>query len=212
MYFAALNLTMLNTFGAIHCYFISIWTILDSWDKSLFKLINGRLTNDIFDKIAPWWREQSTWYPLYISLLLYVIMKMKKDAWKWVLAFILTVTISDIVSSHILKDLVGRVRPCSEATLVGYCKLLIGRCPTSGSFTSSHASNHFAMAMFIFYTLRKYFGKFGIIFILWAASIAYAQVYVGVHYPFDVIGGAVLGIGIGTLMSKLYSRVALKKK
>jgi len=203
---------MLNTFGAIHLYFSSIWSLLDSWDKSLFKLFNGKLTNEFFDKIAPWWREQGTWYPLYLSLLLYVIMKMKKDAWKWVLAFIITITISDIISSHILKDLIGRIRPCSEPTLVGYCKLLLGRCPTSGSFTSSHASNHFAMAMFIFYTLRKYFGQFGIIFIVWAATIAYAQVYVGVHYPFDVICGAALGIAVGTVTSKVYSKYAFKKK
>ncbi len=202
---------MLNTFGTIQIMLLSIWTTLDNWDKSLFKLFNGRLTNDFFNKIAPWWREQSTWYPLYISLLLYVIIKMKKNVWKWVLAFILTVSISDIISSHILKDLVGRIRPCSEPSLVGYCRLLIGRCPTSGSFTSSHAANHFAMAMFIFYSLRKYFGNFGIIFIVWAATISYAQVYVGVHYPFDVIGGAVLGIMIGTIMSKLYNRFSIKK-
>ena len=202
---------MLNTFGTIQIMLLSIWTTLDNWDKSLFKLFNGRLTNDFFNKIAPWWREQSTWYPLYISLLLYVIIKMKKNVWKWVLAFILTVSISDIISSHILKDLVGRIRPCSEPSLVGYCRLLIGRCPTSGSFTSSHAANHFAMAMFIFYSLRKYFGNFGIIFIVWAATISYAQVYVGVHYPFDVIGGAVLGIMIGTIMSKLYHRFSIKK-
>ena len=203
---------MLNTISAIHIMLLSIWSSLDNLDKSMFKLFNGRLTNDVFDKIAPWWREQSTWYPLYISLLLYVILKMKKSAWKWVVAFILTIAISDIISSQILKDLIGRIRPCSEPSLVGYCKLLINRCPTSGSFTSSHAANHFAMAMFIFYTLKKYFGKFGIIFIIWACTIAYAQVYVGVHYPFDVIGGAILGIAIGTLMSKLYHRLSIKKQ
>ena len=203
---------MLNTISAIHIMLLSIWSSLDNLDKSLFKLVNGKLTNDVFDNIAPWWREQSTWYPLYISLLLYVILKMKKSAWKWIVAFILTIAITDIISSHILKDLIGRVRPCSEPLLVGYCKLLINRCPTSGSFTSSHASNHFAMAMFIFYTLKKYFGKFGVIFIIWAFTIAYAQVYVGVHYPFDVIGGAILGSAIGILMSKLYYRFNLNTK
>ena len=198
---------MLNNFKVLDIMFLSIWTSLDNLDKSLFKLINGQWTNSFFDSVTPWWREQSTWYTLYIALLIYVVLKLKKDSWKWIIGFIIIVAISDIISSHILKEWIGRVRPCHEPSLVGYCKLLIGRCPTSGSFTSSHASNHFAMAVFIFYTLRKFFGKFGGIFIVWAATIAYAQVYVGVHYPFDVICGAILGSTIGWGMSKLYAKL-----
>ena len=186
--------------------FLTIWQTLDGCDRSMFRFFNGTLTNSFFDKIAPVWREQSTWYPLYIAILLYIIIKLKKQSWKWALAFILSVSIADIISSHILKDWVGRVRPCSEPLLIGHCRSLLGWCPSSGSFTSSHAANHFAMGMFMYYTMQRFFGRFAIIFIVWAATIAYAQVYVGVHYPFDVLGGAALGIVIGKLMSMGYEK------
>ena len=199
---------MLNNFKAGNIMFLSIWQTLDGWDRSMFRFFNGTLTNSFLDKIAPVWREQSTWYPMYIAILLYIIIKLKKQSWKWALAFILSVSVADIISSHILKDWVGRVRPCSEPLLIGHCRSLLGWCPSSGSFTSSHAANHFAMGMFMYYTMQRFFGRFAVIFIVWAATIAYAQVYVGVHYPFDVLGGAALGIVIGKLMSMGYERIA----
>jgi len=186
--------------------FLSIWQTLDSWDRTMFQFFNGQLTNSFFDKIAPVWREPGTWIPLYISILIYIIIKFKKQSWKWILAFVLSVSISDIISSHIIKDWIGRIRPCSEPLLIGHCRSLLGWCPSSGSFTSSHASNHFAMGVFMFYTMQRFFGKFAYIFIAWAATIAYAQVYVGVHYPFDVLGGALLGTMIGKLMSMGYRK------
>jgi undecaprenyl-diphosphatase len=76
----------------------------------------------------------------------------------------------------------------------------------SGSFTSSHAANHFGLAMFSFLTLRPQIGKWAWLFFLWAAAIGYAQVYVGVHYPTDIIGGAVLGMLAGLLSGGFFQR------
>ena len=78
-------------------------------------------------------------------------------------------------------------------------RILVNYCPMSSSFTSSHACNHFAMACFVFFTLRQT-GKWWIAIFIWAFLVSYAQVYVGVHYPVDVLGGALLGslIGFGT--------------
>jgi len=78
-------------------------------------------------------------------------------------------------------------------------------CPGSGSFTSSHATNHFGLATFIFFTMRTYFKNWAYLFFVWAAIISYGQVYVGIHYPLDVIGGAVLGWGIGLLTSFIFN-------
>ena len=197
---------MLNNFKAANIHLISVWTTIENWDRSMFELFNTKLTNNLFDKVAPVIREPSTWYPLYIALLIYIIIKLKKQSWKWILAFIFSVAISDTISSHILKEWVGRVRPCSEPLLIGHCRSLLGWCPSSGSFTSSHASNHFAMGVFMYYTLYRFFGNFSIVFIVWAATISYCQVYVGVHYPLDVICGALLGITIGKLMSRGYQK------
>ena len=71
---------MLNNFKAINIMFLSIWQTIDSWDRSLFKLFNGRLTNSFFDKIAPMWREPGTWYPMYIAILIYIVIKLKKQS------------------------------------------------------------------------------------------------------------------------------------
>jgi undecaprenyl-diphosphatase len=76
----------------------------------------------------------------------------------------------------------------------------------SGSFTSNHAANHFALATFCFITLKSAFKGYTWLFYLWAALIGYAQVYVGVHYPLDVLGGAAMGIFIGMLAGSFFQR------
>jgi len=82
-------------------------------------------------------------------------------------------------------------------------RFLANYCPTNSSFTSSHACNHFAMAFFIYRTLKHTSPWWRLVFI-WAFLISYAQVYVGVHYPLDVTAGAIVGSCIGWLTSPLF--------
>jgi len=84
--------------------------------------------------------------------------------------------------------------------------MIVNHCSGGYSFPSSHATNHFGAAVFFFCTLRPYLKKWAYLFFFWAASISYGQVYVGVHYPSDVIGGAILGSIIGYLMSLIYRK------
>ena len=187
---------------------LSVWSSVDNLDKSLFRLLNGRLTNSVFDTVAPMLRNQSTWYPMYVALMIYMIIKQKRESWKWIIGMIISVSISDIVSSHFVKKIVGRVRPCSDISMTGHCRLLLDHCPGNPSFTSSHASNHFAMGVFMFLSLNRYIGKWSYVFLVWAAAISYSQVYVGVHYPLDIIGGGLLGTLIGKLTYNLYCKMA----
>jgi len=179
---------------------------LKEWDQALFLKINGAWTGAWGDIVMPVIRDQRTWYPLYAFLLVYVIWKFRWKALPFIVIAGLTVALTDQVSSTFIKNYFGRVRPCSEPLLAGWVHLRVGRCPQSGSFTSSHAVNHFGLAAFIFFTLRPWFRKWAWLFFAWAGLICYAQVYVGVHYPGDVAGGALLGILLGRLTAAVFRR------
>jgi undecaprenyl-diphosphatase len=85
-------------------------------------------------------------------------------------------------------------------------------CPVSSSFTSSHAANHFAAAMFIFTTFRKTISPKWAFLFLWAFAISYAQVYVGVHFPFDIFCGAIAGVILGYIPATIFNKkIGLEK-
>lgn len=179
---------------------------LNNQDQWLFLYINRIFTNSLLDNVLPVWREAQTWYPFYLFLLVFTLVNFGKKAWLWMLFFALTIAICDQVSSALLKDLIARPRPCRDPQFSQYVRLLLNRCPSSGSFTSSHASNHFGMAFFLVHTLKDYVKNGKYLIYGWAASICYAQVYVGVHYPLDVIGGALVGCLIGYGTSSFFNK------
>lgn len=181
-------------------------TTIQNLDRWLFYKINYEWTNSFLDTIFPFWREAITWAPLYVFLLVFVLANFGKKAWPWIIGLIITVVLTDQVSSSIFKPLVNRLRPCHDIQLADHIRLLLNNCSDSRSFTSSHATNHFGIAFFIYFTLRPYIKKWGYGFFLWAASISYGQVYIGVHYPTDVICGALLGSMIGYMTSSYFNK------
>lgn len=123
---------------------------------------------------------------------------------------LLTATVSDLISSSFLKETFFRLRPCQNPEINVYIRVLVNYCPQSSSFPSSHAVNHFAAATFIYQTL-KFSSKWWKLVFVWAFAIAYAQVYVGVHYPIDVFGGSLIGVFIGWVSSYIFnSRIGLQ--
>jgi undecaprenyl-diphosphatase len=128
--------------------------------------------------------------------------------WKWFLFALLNVGLTDQVSSSIFKPLFHRLRPCNDPALLGKTRLLLDHCSGGFSFTSSHAANHFGLAMFIFITWGTAQQKITKYFFVWAGVIAYAQMYVGVHYPLDILGGTIIGLLAGYAMSILYLKWA----
>lgn len=179
---------------------------LINWDMYLFYKINTVWTNSFLDHNFPWWRESTTWYPLYLFLLLFILINFGWRAWTWLLFIALNVTITDQFSSHLFKLWVQRLRPCQDPDMAGYVRMLLNHCSGGFSFPSSHAINHFGAAVFIFCTLKQYFKKWSYLFLFWAASVSYGQVYVGVHYPLDILGGAIMGSIIGWCVAFIYNR------
>ena len=149
-------------------------------------------------------REQLLHIPLYLFLFVFLLMNFGAKSWWWVASILLMIGVCDLVSSKVIKDIFDRPRPCRNEEVVSQLRFIARYCGMNGSFISSHASNHFAAAMFIFHTL-KFVSRWTALLFIWAALIWYAQVYVGVHFPSDVIGGALFGIGIGYLSAYLFN-------
>jgi membrane-associated phospholipid phosphatase len=174
-------------------------------DVKLFFYINNVWSNPVLDAVVPWLREPYVWAPLYLFLLLFVTINYGWKGFWWAVFFMITFGLSDQSSLHI-KDAVSRLRPCRDPLIQQFVRVLVVYCPSSGSFTSSHAANHFALGTFCFFTFRHISKLYASLFFVWAAAICYAQVYVGVHFPLDVLGGAVLGLFIGTMSAGFFQR------
>ncbi len=172
-------------------------------DEQILYLINNHWRNDFFDMIMPFWRHKLFWAPLYVFFVSFVLLNFKMKGLYWIFAVLIVIGISDTVSSKMIKKTIKRERPCNDILVRDQVNLLV-TCGSGFSFTSSHATNHFAIAIFIFLTLGRQLKHFKWLLLFWAFSIAYGQVYVGVHFPFDVICGALIGTLIGLLGASFY--------
>ena len=175
-------------------------------EKKLFLLINQKWTNPFLDIVFPWMRDAENWYPFYLILLIFVIIKFKKKSWLWLLIVAITIFITDQLSSTIIKPIFQRIRPCNDPNFKYYVRVLLQSPPgwDSWSFPSSHATNHLGIACFAFISLYRFLKNWSYLFIIWGLLIGYAQIYVGLHYPLDFLVGSLLGAFIGVVAGKAF--------
>ncbi|MDH4231627.1 MAG: glycosyltransferase family 39 protein [Nitrospirota bacterium] len=152
-------------------------------DIALFFIINKGLQNFFFDAVMPFVTKHAEL--VFLPLVLWAAAKEKKGIWPFLLVSLFAVALAD-GSGHILKDIAARQRPCHAFTDIN---LLVG-CGRSYSMPSSHAANAFAFAMSFLFLRRNSIGYFSLAA---AVVIAFSRIYVGVHYPFDVLAGMLLG-------------------
>ena len=167
-------------------------------DFSVFHFITQGLSSDVLDFILVPWRNTLIWIPLFISIIAFYIFNFPK---KWYAILLLTIGVvstSDIVSSHLIKKNVQRLRPCNDDRHVDQIIVRV-RCGSGYSFTSSHATNHMALGVFWFFLFAPWMKGWRWLWIFWGLSIGFAQIYVGVHYPSDVLAGSIVGSWIGYL-------------
>ncbi|MCB0518638.1 MAG: phosphatase PAP2 family protein [Lewinellaceae bacterium] len=167
-------------------------TDLLHFDYQLFHFINSGCQNPLFDFLMPVLRNKYTWVPLYLFLLVFLLLNFKTKGLWLALALIVTVGLTDSISSQLIKKNVMRLRPCKVMEQATDMNLLVP-CGSGYSFPSSHAANHFGMAVLLCLTLGKIFRRVKWPLLFWAFAISFAQVYVGVHFPLDVVCGALLG-------------------
>lgn len=160
------------------------------------------MVHPLLDILALFLRESIFHLPLYAFIILVAFQVFEKKVLWWTIGAIALIAFSDIVSSQFIKTYFARPRPCRDPFMAGQIRFLARYCGANGSFTSSHAVNHFAFASFVVSTMKDASRWFNLLF-LWAFSIAYAQVYVGVHYPSDVVVGAFLGIVFGRVGAQI---------
>ena len=187
---------------------LSIFQQIKDIDQALFHQINGIWHHPLLDSVLPWTRHSNNWVPLYIGLLIWLGYQIGWKTLKWLLFVLINVGLTDQISSSVFKPFFHRLRPCNDPALLGITRLLLEQCAGGFSFTSSHAANHFGLAMFIFITWGITQQRYTKFFFVWAGIIAFAQIYVGVHYPLDIIGGAIIGLVSGFTMAKAYLKWA----
>ncbi|MDQ0638503.1 membrane-associated phospholipid phosphatase [Pedobacter sp. W3I1] len=179
---------------------------IQQFDVELFLKIHRGLSNGFFDWLMPLMRNRFFWSPLYLFIVVFCIKQYKKQGYYIIGMVLFTFAMGDLIASRVVKPLVSRVRPCNDLSLAND---IIHRVPCGSglSFPSAHATNHFAIAVFLiclFYSRWKPILPIGI---FWAFIISFAQVYVGVHYPVDVTIGALLGITIGIICSRIFKKL-----
>ena len=177
-------------------------------DTALFLFLNHAISNPAFDHIFPLITNGAFWIiPGIVAAVIFIAFEKKKALVVIGLALI-TVSVSDPVCNRIIKPAVHRLRPCDPSVHIENGRFLLGR-KTSLSFPSSHAMNMFAQAMlFSLFYRRK-----ALWFFSFAAVIGFSRIYTGVHYPFDVLGGAVFGTILGAAAYGGYCRaVDIKNK
>ncbi|MBS1567067.1 MAG: phosphatase PAP2 family protein [Bacteroidetes bacterium] len=182
---------------------MTVLRLLERIDKMIFVAIHNDSDAPFLDGFMLLLRNPLTWIPLYAFLLYYAIRRAGMQAWKFIVLSVLCFAITDCLSAAVLKPLFARPRPCHDAELQPFIRGVLD-CGGMFSFPSSHASNHFGLAVFWYWSIWIMTGKKWKWLWIWAAMISYAQVFVGKHYPVDVLGGALLGITVGTLLAKFF--------
>lgn len=164
--------------------------------------INDGWSSRLLDFVSPLIRNKFFWLPLYVLCVSWIMYNHHFRHVLLILFFLaLSVFASDTISSKLIKYQVQRPRPCQ---VMGMSPPVIERikCGSGYSFPSSHAANHFCVAAFFISIFGEYMSRWKYLWWLWAILISLAQVYVGVHYPLDTMGGALLGLIVGISMGR----------
>lgn len=177
---------------------------LTSLDQRLFFAINHGMSNEFFDWIMPFLRNRYFWIPLYVFMAIFFIMNYGKNGLKILIFLALTFAIADYSASSIIKPTIRRLRPCNDTSINAIVITRIS-CGPGYSMPSSHAVNHFGIACFLIFVFYKRWKWILPISLFWAFIIGFAQIYVGVHYPFDILTGAILGCIVAYITATVFN-------
>ena len=174
-------------------------------DKQVMLALNG--SDSLYmDGVMKVYTSTSVWIPVALVLLFIVLKNNRpRTAILTILAVALTIVATDQVSSHLIKPLVARLRPCNDPTIMHLIDTVNGYRSGGYSFTSSHACNSFGIFAIVSLIIRN--RALSLSLLLWASINSYSRIYLGVHFPGDILCGAIIGTIIGSMVYLLYASV-----
>ncbi len=181
---------------------------LNDLDKQVFLFLNGCHSKE-FDFIMWWLSDKMIWIPFYLYLIYRIVRIYGWETIAILLSVAILVALSDQISV-VIKESVARFRPSHDPVIEEYVRTLRGYRGGNYGFVSSHAANSFALVYFLYHFLKLKHTFLGPVLIIWATLVAYSRIYLGVHYPGDIIGGALLGIALAWIVVRLYQFVTTR--
>lgn len=183
---------------------------LKNIDSRFLILINSHHT-PFLDFIMFWASDRFIWIPFYFFIVYVLYKKSGSQTWKILLAIGVLILLSDQLSV-VIKDYVMRYRPCHNLLLQSKIVLIDGNCGGKFGFVSSHAANSFALAAFLFFLIANKIKWLTVTLFLWSSLISYSRIYLGKHFPSDILGGWILGFLLAEMVFYLYKAIFLKPR
>jgi len=151
--------------------------------------------------------KQLNWLPLFLLLLYLIFKKLGTKQTLYLLLFVAVLLTWTDQITNLFKNGFQRLRPCANPEVNPFIRVVLFR--DSYSFFSGHAANSMAVATFIYCNLHRYYKHFYLLF-LWPLVFAYSRIYLGLHYPVDILSGFLFGIISGFMFYKIYQIIQKK--
>ncbi|MBN2522805.1 MAG: phosphatase PAP2 family protein [Bacteroidales bacterium] len=172
-------------------------------DTNLFLWLNSH-HSPFWDNVMWFISGRIEWLPLYLVLIAFIIYRFRWKSIPILIAAILTIALADQLAVKAFKEVFERLRPTHNPEIQHLVHIVNDYRGGSYGFVSNHAANSFSLAMFISLLFKNHYVTIGMLF--WAFLVSYSRIYLGVHYPGDILGGIALGIGIGWFIIFIYRK------